>query len=295
MLYLDIYGVRIGIFYPSDIDLRQSLQSFRFFHAPPSAHLDIEIHIKKNAILKQKRIPLFRFRGADVRGFNERQIIYSHERSVVLSKKNECQVVHLYEADSKYINDLVYVTLNSMAGWALERKGWIRLHGVSYPSEKGAVAVVGDSGIGKSGYALKKIRCAQEIFSDEITLIAPDGRVYPWPIPIQIDEVIIQLYKIDRSSLALFPKRNHRQKWQHAIAPEQIAEPINLHRIETPHSLPGIIFRVTFGLGLPQILEYQLRPDNLFAIVFILIRRFIFIVKLKKSGRLLCNRPSLKT
>lgn len=292
--YFDMYGVKVSVHCSADRDLKKALDSFTFFRVAALSSADITIYILQNPFKKQKRIRLFRFKNARAYGFNRRHIAYSEERCVYLEKEGGRYVVHLYDSSAEYINDLLYVTMNSLAGWILEKNGWIRLHAVSYPSENETVAITGDSGIGKSGYALKRLRNAQAIFSDEITLIAPEGAIYPWPIPIQIDKNIIQLLNMDPGELVVFPKRNYREKWQYPVPRHLIACPARLGRVETPHSLWGVIYRVTLGLGLPQILEYQLRADNIATIIRILMRRFIFIIRLQSAGRLKCRRHSLK-
>ena len=127
------------------------------------------------------------------------------------------------------------------------------------------------------------------MFSDEITLLSPNLKIYPWPIPLQLGQDLIDKFGLDNSNLIEFSKRLYATKWQLPLKRSEIAAATSLSDLVTPHSWLGVVQRVTLGTGLPQILEFQLRLDNLTSMVLIMSRRLRFILKLLVFRRLHCH------
>lgn len=90
--------------------------------------------------------------------------------------------------------------------------GWVHLHAAGVLVEGGAVLAVGRSGAGKSSMALAWSRMGLPVLSDDLVLVAPDGRVRGFP----------RLAKVDRERLAdhglsaadtVAPVPDHPQAW----------------------------------------------------------------------------------
>jgi hypothetical protein len=264
---------------------------------------------------------VFSFRGAKAFGFKQRLIVYPDGAAVLLrttpaSKDmvstntrpgpNSRLHAHIYSDSATVTNELLFLLISSLTGWELEKRGWIRLHAVGWQDTSGrhicengvwanssaeprALALLGDSGTGKSSHALGLLQAEIPLYSDEITLISPQGVLYPWPIPIQLSADLIHKFNLNVEELPAFPKRLYATKYQLFLNREQIASPAILSRLMSPHSALGVLYRITLGTGLPQILELQLRIGNLTDLVRILLRRFTFATRLLRRGDLCCK------
>lgn len=285
----DCYGTKVSVSGPDFTHVQQALRSFSYFESKFENQVSIKIYLEVQKRSPEIALPLFSFRKAKSYGWSKRVIVYPEDQSVYIQKKNGILEAYLYSRNPVFLNELLYLTLNSLVGWQMESEGWIRLHAMSYFRDNVAVTLFGDSGTGKSTTAVKHLQKGTLIYSDEITLISANGVVHSWPIPIQLSKKSVEELNLDWQSVVPFNKRVRSTKFQLSLVHQYLASPAPLSLVRTPHSLLGAFFRITFGNGLPQILEFQLRADNVLNILKVLTRRLYFAMKLAYSNRIICG------
>jgi hypothetical protein len=287
--YFNFFGTTLSIESEDMSHLSQALNSFRYFESESVPSPQIQIFIENRHRRPGTAIPLFQFRGAKSYGFRNRLIKYPGGHSILLQNRKGTVKAFLCCDENNFLNELLFLTISSLVGWQKESEGWVRLHALSYLKNGSAISYFGDSGIGKSTTAVKYLRSGIPIFSDEITLVSPAGVVHAWPIPVQLTPKTAAELSIDINSLVPFEKRIFATKYQLILHGQDLASPTELQEVRTPHSFLAAIFKMTIGTGLPQIIEMQLRSDNLLNISRIMFRRLKFALSLAAKNKLITS------
>jgi hypothetical protein len=287
----NFYGTRLDVILSDPLPVQQTLEAYSYFRCESAGEAAVRISVSQSRHKPAGRLPVFSFRKAKSYGFSKRVVYYPEGSSVLIQKNKNAVEAAIYSENADYLNEFLFVTISSLVGWKLESEGWVRLHAMSFIKNNGAVSLIGDPGSGKSTAAVKHLQAGNKIFSDEITLIAPNGSVYPWPIPVHISQKTAEELKIGMHLLRPFKKRVHATKFQFALSETNLAPPAPLTSVRTPHSALGVLLRISAGSGLPQILEYQLRFDNLGSIIRIVLRRFQFGAHLLLTGKITSSVP----
>lgn len=306
-IFFSFYGITVCVQgSPEDLDSAAlPLQAFQYFRQPqptstdsmtpesarvPQAQIQIDLGPLPAEADRFQR-PLFQFRHAAAYGWRQRLVRYTEKTAVYLTRYRSQTKCTINSTEPSLRSELLVLAINSFVGWELERRGWIRLHAATYLQSDGSTfTLFGDSGIGKSTLAVTCLQQHRPLFSDEITLIASDRTIHPYPIPIQLSDGLVRKFQLDTSRLHPFKKRLYPLKWQLPLTEGHIASDATpLSHIHSPHSALGVLYRMVVGTGLPQILEFQLRLDNLISIGCVLFWRFCFWLELMMSGKLKCR------
>lgn len=256
-------------------------QDFKNFHADSFAqtlrvqepHLDLLIVDDVKAIQPF----VFEFRNARAYGLSKRFVRYNDGAKVLLEKKQCKQTVLLAAPNPERLRELLYILISAQVGWLLEKDGWVRLHAAAF-TDRGSVRIIfGESGLGKSTAAGVALFRGEKVWSDDLLMVSPDRRIHPWPCPLKLSPDSLKLMGIQPQVGSAFPRALFGTKHQVPIPEHQVGEITPIGEIESPYSRFEFGLRVLTGLGLMQMLEFNLRLDMVGTLTRIALRRLFFL------------------
>lgn len=254
------------------------------------------------AIAETTFIPLWRWKGKKIgraRFHNKwrRVIQFADGSRAWVDDGLEC--IHFFPKTSNAAYETSFLYVIALLGERLERLGFVRLHGAGF-SKKGKedhlIAVLADSGCGKSCLSYLVFQSDQySVGADEI-LFWRDNRFFPLPLPLSVPAPFL-MRKNPCSTLGGLRARN----WQASkrIIPllptkpqsHSVATITVLFENRTPGLLTGLsakcrlLFRVVSGIGLPQMMEVYLRAHALPLLLRVLRSRLVLASRIL-SGRI---------
>lgn len=288
-LYFDFYGITVRCNIQDDVlgEAHQSLSFFSYFQvSEPADSPRIDLTICLTPSFSPNNLPFFAFsfRGAHVYGLKTRFVSYPKNHWVKITKTStnykEQYQVELSGNDPYLLSELVFLIIQSLAGWELEKLGWIRLHAASMARDNQCHVWLAPSGAGKSTRSYLALQSGAKLFSDEITMISPDGLLHPWPLPIQLSSHNAMRLSLNISQCTTFKKRLYGEKILVPIPHSEIAKPCDQLQFECTSGPLSLIADIVSGKGLPQILEFNLRIDTFSEILKIAFNRLRFSVKI---------------
>lgn len=295
----DIYNYRINIesqdFSVSQLKITEDLNFFSQAHIA-DAHLQIQINSLKN--YAPHGFYLARTRMCEVRqvNFSTRQMIYKQDQQILAVLLDQAQKSHrkivIEAANIEIVDDILYFLINSCIGEYLDSNALMRLHALSFTSAKRSQIIYGPPGAGKSTLALNLLQKSDaHIFADETTLLdLKTKKLLPNPLRI--------------SSVESVQKGAPDSKFNYFFSTKKLI-PIPTQRISTPQkadvlyilkNFSGssliedvgfldrtlILLKILLGLGLIQMWEFLLRPNNIFTLLFIFKNRLKLIAQLSQ-------------
>lgn len=274
---MNAHGVAIDI--DGDGEAVRSLAvHFEGFAAPRSGTPAIRIALERGA----PRLGLPRGTRADQ--IVDRGIVYNEGDITTVDHHGYASSVYDFATEHGTVRservsllvELGYLAVSSRLGIHLERRGFVRVHGVGLRAHGRAALVLAPSGGGKSTLARALLRRDDvQLIGDDVVLLDRRGRAWPFPTPIGLTAPS----QADGLGRAVpFPRQLHTPKWmipvsdvsgRFATDPTPIRQVVLLVRVAdgaarlVPTSranAAAALFRdAVVGLGLPQVLELVAR------------------------------------
>lgn len=291
VFFFDVYGFKIKLesFLFNNKDLKIT-EDYAFFASREITNVDLNIEIfpfeqkvKSGFYLgKTSMCEMYQI------SYNLRYLYFKNNIGFVsdFSKSKQTRHICIYTSDLQACNDIIYFCVQSCLGEHLDFNQKMRIHGFSFSKNEKSVVVHGASGVGKS--SLAKLCLGDEninIFSDETSLLDLQT-LSILPFPLRISEVL-DIESIDPKNL----KFNYffSGKGMISIPNNKISKPKRFYYFISleKHSRSNfaiLFYQVVFGIGLMQMREYMLRPNNILKLLMIFlyrIRLFLIIFKLR--------------
>ncbi len=201
--------------------------------------------------------------------------------------------------DTNHVYEIAYVSVLSVFGWELEKKGFVRLHALGVRiGDEAAVFHLPPKG-GKSTLALECLKAGYEVLGDEVILVRGEC-AHAFPIRIAVASKVAEVFAREAR---VFQRKSFDQKFLVPLAQPRL-EPVAIASILF-QAKPGIassasraslleamrwIAWTCFGFGLPQMREFVLRLEELPWVPVVFFRRFAFAIRFAFRGRLLFSR-----
>lgn len=206
---------------------------------------------------------------------------FDQNHFVVIRRKNKRVFTKIYGLNEDFLKEIAYLTMLSFSGEAFDRSGWHRLHAAGIEDGTSALIYPRAPNHGKSTFALRKLVQSQNsILGDESVLT--DGRtVRPFPLLISLKH----RPEPDPGATFYFCQMNKRlwgMRYLYSIPADRIAADTQRFKIflATGDSKMAFLISFVLGLGVVQMQEFVVRPDNVFRWIRILVSRMIVGIRL---------------
>jgi hypothetical protein len=286
-LSYNFHGVNVKV--DLQPDQHSILEGFSYFQRDSCKDYDIEVDVHPMALEPERRSGMhISFRQFKIYGVNQRRVEVKSGLIYSLEKSENKTLVKVHYAPTSNLKELLYHLLNSLVGWELELRGWIRLHAAAVIKENAPVIFLAPSRGGKTTWAFQELASGAKIYSDEIVWISPEAQIHAWPIPLQFSLPNAKRLGISESDLVAFPKEEFQLKYQFILDPASIAAPSSFKGLESSTSAVTTWFAIVSGWGLPQGLDLHLRLECLPEIIKVAWQRAVFGLKIIFNGK--CRR-----
>jgi hypothetical protein len=282
-LYFNFYGIQVSVVDQTERFswvLHQVVADFNFFSAPVAeAHVQIAIceSMQKPRV---RTAPVFSTRMCQVReGLGYRVCRYLRGTEVYLNGNS----ASCFGEDAAELYQSIYYFILSRVGELLELKGLHRIHAVTIQNGK-TICFPMDSFGGKTSIALETMsRRSGKVLGDELA-ITNGVSIFPFPIRIGVRADVysksgtsLPAEKIERIGAGL--------RYMVSIPLDQAGAESSDWTLRLPLGWSHFSFawRFIIGFGVPQMREFFIRRDNIFAILRIVLFRCICLLKLWKK------------
>lgn len=280
-VYFDIYKYKLKI-ESADFDVNQLkiIQDFDFFIQTHNEQPNLEVNIFKYREFKKKGILIGSTRMCKVRqiSLSKRQLIYTYNGetlAVVEDQALPCnRKISLWAKNPEVIDDILYFLINSCVGEHLDLNSYMRIHALSCQSTGKTSLIYGLPGAGKSTLAAEILQNTSfRIFSDEISILNLNSKtLLPYPIRVGISNQSSVQKNTDVKFVYFFETKFLVKIPQNKISSESKISHF-FYLSQNPVSSAQLAAQLVSGVGLIQMWEYFLRPNNLNSIFKIFINR----------------------
>lgn len=294
-LYINFYGVRVGVHCQNQGLLDNVRRDFSYFVVKGKIDADITIQIFVASPPHYKMPPLkasmYLSDGIIYDDDETRYVDYRGEALTIYNRK--LHGAEIFSRDTAMLHEVVYLFILSTVGQVLDKKGIHRIHALGITFNSKSVLCLLPQGGGKTTLALELLKYEGiELLSDDTPLITKAGKVLPFPLRMGTKEIP---KGIPRQFLRRFERRKFGQKYlididylKNKIG--EISEPkcillgeryfskeSKIVKIPKYRAIWPFVVNCVVGLGLPQVVEYFLRSDlkSAFLLFRIAVRRFI--------------------
>jgi hypothetical protein len=283
-LHFDFYGVRAAITAedPGSARILEHLsEDFGYFRADPaSPHVQLQLFATAGSrrgywrLFKTRMCRAYRIRGGRLCDYGGGSQVFASDPHAGLRRFE----VHSLFHEERY--EMAFVALLSSVGEELDRRGLHRIHALAV--EPGVIAVLPQGG-GKSAMAALLMRSeSRRIHSDEIPLISR-GIVYPFPLRLALRPHVADGLGVGDGrrfkrkifdDKILFPLPANRTADTEPvrailIGRHGLCQFPQVRRASRLRVFAGLVHSLVFGLGVPQMREYMLRPAPALIAIFI--------------------------
>lgn len=213
---------------------------------------------------------------------------YSPLHQVVIRKHRGQIKISVQAQPDELTDEILYLLVLSFSGELLDRQGWHRLHCAGITENSIASIYPRASLYGKSNYILNCLENTQvQILGDE-NVLTNGFQVLPFASPVHLKsdrrEKTASLYYLDRRSKKLWGERFLFQ-----IPADRVGPPTDSFYLYFKTTVQLFWFCIEFplGLGVVQMREFMIRPDNFLQLPFIFFSRFktlLFLIFRMKIG-----------
>jgi len=188
-LGFDFYGVRLSAESECEPLLERIERDFGYFRSETAARAPDAVRLRfVEAAPPLERIP----RGARPLFSTASYTTYRLEGRRLVDHRGLALTEYDFRRDegtvwaesAERLHEVAYLLVLSRVGILLDRRGFHRLHALAVTYRGRALLFLAPSGCGKTIFGLELLK-RREVgwLSDEIPLLAPDGRVAPFPLP----------------------------------------------------------------------------------------------------------------
>jgi hypothetical protein len=201
-------------------------------------------------------------------------INYKNRALSIYDEQNKS--LEIISKNQDLLHELCYLSILTMVGEALEKKGCYRLHGLSFKYQNKGIIVTADSGVGKTSLFLDLIKSPDiYFFSDDVTLINKGLRIMPFPLRIGVPEkdreniknISLQyVYELSRRKYGkkiLLDINSMRHKVSGSTEIDILllgkrwdSAECKIKRVPGITLYPTLFKNFVIGIGLPQLIEY---------------------------------------
>ena len=282
-VFFDIYGFKISL--KSDaftLDEFKIKIDFSHFLVAATNDEHLTVKISKLGNIKFSGIKIGQTSMCEVRqvSYNRRQLVYRSQSTVLAvvndfskSKKREIEIL---AENSLVTDDILYFLINACVGEYIESNGFVRIHALSYRSAEKTGLLYGLPGAGKSTLALNLLKHPSvTVFSDEISVFDLSRKILlPYPIRISTPDSVASIPSSSKFTY-FFNTKNLI-----TVEPTQLAASARITDVYCLDQLQNFkisyMILITLGIGLIQMREYLIRPNNIPILSKILLNRLKF-------------------
>lgn len=214
---------------------------------------------------------------------------YNSDHQVVIRKHRGQIKISVQVQPDEFTDEILYLLMLSFSGELLDQQGWHRIHSAGLTEGSIASVYPRASLYGKSNYILKCLENNRDIqiLGDE-NVITNGRQVLPFASPIHLKsdrrEKISSPYYLDRRSKKLWGERFLFQ-----IPEDRVSGPVHTFNLyfKNRAQMLWFFFEFPLGLGVVQMREFMIRPDNGLLLPLIFIRRLktlLFLIPHMKIG-----------
>jgi hypothetical protein len=233
---------------------------------------------------KKSSFPFFSSPLFQSYGFFQRQCYWDAEHGFSIHTKPQLEF-RVFGSNSDDLYEILFIILLSELGFQLEKKGFRRLHAVGWKFADKAYLLSMPSHHGKSGMASRMNAQDLPLLGDEVIFVK-DGQAYGFPFRIALRSAppagvvgVKQWHRKFFGDKFLIEIKNG------VTAPQEFAKIYFSHRKKILNNRLAFCGFVFLGLGIPQMREIMLRPQEVGALVKMAVARAVFALKLLASGK----------
>ncbi len=287
----NFYGFKVQLTGPQSVVFNLSQDFFYFIEDDCSVH-QVKISIKSlSESPKKLGFPIFKTRMCRVHqaGFNKRNCIYKKGGRLLavcsLSESRSFRDAVIYCDDDDLAYEIAYTFIMSAVGEELDGRGMMRVHGAAMRLADKNILILARSGTGKSSLVNEMMSGPEYfVFSDEVGLVSlKNAFIFPFPVRMAFKEPLAR----GDEKARIFKRQAFDAKFLYKIPENKIAAAGPLDRVfyyQKNSGYQNAFVDVVLGLGVQQMAEFMLRPNNLFRLAKILYYRCRLFFILKQKG-----------
>lgn len=312
-LYLNLYGFRISLVTSNDAHhtvLSKFQEDFYHFLDSDIGVVNLKIIIDTAQTHNQNSGYLIgKTRMASVYHINFKQRLYKYRKgdkyADLIVSFSGIKAAKIFSNDENLIYEILYIFVLSQSGEYFDKNGLMRIHAMGVRSHKQTTVFYGSRGTGKSTLFTSLITDKSSAFySDELCLLdIKDSLVKPFPIRIALNDETLKDVTIPRP-LSNLKRLFLDEKKTYPFPKDQLAPPDTIKNFVILGPFKGrnkispatgyfkfkFYFEFVLGIGLIQMAEFILRPDNITGILKIFYNRLRSLHLINQSSLYLWQR-----
>ena len=205
--------------------------------------------------------------------------IYSREHKVLIRQHHGQIKISVQAPSDELTDEILYLLFLSFSGELLDRQGWHRIHSAGTVENAKASVYPRASLYGKSNYTLNYLESRTgAVLGDENVLT--DGR----QVAAFATAIHLKGDRQEKTSSPFYFARRQKKLWGERylflIPAERVSPPTGDFSLYFKNILQMFLFSLQFplGLGVVQMREFMIRPDNFYHLIFIFLRRLKTLV-----------------
>lgn len=182
-------------------------------------------------------------------------------------------------SDVNKVREITFLYVQSVIGEYMDILGFHRIHGLGITDSQSALVVPLDSNHGKSSFSYWTLKnTTLRLMSDEV--VFTDGKYafgFATRMALRSAEGVASEDIFD-----LYTRKGHNPKYLVKWPGDKLCNEARFFKIWLPrnkHSHVLFALKFIFGIGVTQMLEFMLRPDNFFRLIQIFFSRVIKSIK----------------